>query len=117
MLFSQDFRRRHESRLVPVFHRDQHRHKGNDGLAASHVSLKKTVHRFRCRHIVKDLANDAHLGAGQRKWETIHKLPRQPALYCKCNARHVMAQHLPAQGELHLKLKQLIVFQSAQRLL
>src|SRR5262249_22626661 len=67
VLFGQNFRRRHQRRLVAVLDRDDHRLNRDNRLAAAHVALQQAVHRLVAGHIVDDLFQRPLLGLGRMK--------------------------------------------------
>ena len=69
MLFGKYLGRRHQCRLIAVFHRGEHREKRDDRLAAADVALDQPVHRRVGLQVAEDLADDLFLGAGQRERE------------------------------------------------
>ena len=69
MLFSKDFRRNHQRRLVSILHRSQHCLNGYDSFAASDIALEQTVHRRIRLHVRKDLLDHSILRASQCEGE------------------------------------------------
>ncbi len=67
VLLGEDFRRRHQRRLIAVLHRREHREQGHGGLAAAHVALQQTIHRHVRLHVVEDARHRASLRGGQRE--------------------------------------------------
>ena len=61
MLLGQDFGGRHERDLVSIFHRDDGRLEGHDGLARSHIALQQTPHGKRLFHVGRDFLEHALL--------------------------------------------------------
>ena len=76
MLFSQDFGRRHEGRLISVFNCDDDRLERNNGLAASNITLQQAIHRIRRLQIVHDFLQDALLrDCRMNRQNCLHLLP------------------------------------------
>jgi hypothetical protein len=65
MLVGEDFGRRHERHLKAVFHFDQRREEGDDGLPGADVALQQPVHRMRPLQVVDDFLQRLLLTGGQ----------------------------------------------------
>ena len=62
MLCGQDFSRCHEAGLETIVQGQEHHHKGNDGLAAAHVTLQQAVHLMARTQVLSDFLDDTLLG-------------------------------------------------------
>ena len=67
VLFGENLRRCHDTRLITVVEGDEHRHQGHQCLSAAHIALQQTVHLSTRAHILADLPDDALLGFCERK--------------------------------------------------
>ncbi len=76
VLLGQDLGRGHQGALASAVDRRQQRRQRHHGLARSHVALEQAVHRQRRRHVARDLAEHAALGARQRE-----AVPREEATH------------------------------------
>ena len=61
VLLGQYLGRSHDAGLIAVAQCDKHRHQGHEGLTASHIALKQTVHLPTTAHILSNLTNDTLL--------------------------------------------------------
>jgi len=67
MLLGKKLRRRHQGRLVPPLHRQEHGEKRHDGLTRTHIPLERPIHAPGAGHVPGDLPEHPGLGLGQRK--------------------------------------------------
>ncbi|CCX45177.1 unknown [Prevotella sp. CAG:1031] len=79
MLSGKDFGGRHQGGLIAVAHRYQHTEQGYECLSAADVALKQSVHLAARTHVVENFADNAFLGAGQRKWKAVAVEGVEPA--------------------------------------
>ena len=79
MLLRQNFCRRHQNSLPSGLNRVQHRHQGDDRLAAAHIPLQQTQHAVLSTHIAGDIRDRGFLAAGQREGQGVaHLLLQSP---------------------------------------
>ena len=71
MLLGKDFGRCHYAGLIAVVHRNESQQDGYQSLAASHVSLKETVHLLSAAHIFPHFLDDTLLCASKRVWQRL----------------------------------------------
>ena len=67
VLLDQQFRRRHQHRLHAAHCATEHRRRRDHGLAGTDIALDQSQHRPAGSEVVRDLADDAALRAGQRE--------------------------------------------------
>jgi len=77
VLLRENFRRRHEGRLVAVLAGCQHGRHADHRLAASHVALQQAVHGGRSCHVRADLTDHAFLGRREREGQDGRKPARE----------------------------------------
>ena len=65
MLLRQQLRRRHDRRLISVFHRQQRREERDDGFPAADIALQQTMHLAVAGHVGDDLADGIGLRVGE----------------------------------------------------
>ncbi len=81
VLFSQQFGGRHEGNLVTIVNCKQGRKQGNNGLSATHIPLKESVHRF-CRfHVIDNFFDHPYLRLGQFKRELLKQILGKSAFF------------------------------------
>ena len=80
MLLSQNLSGRHESSLGTAFDGLQNSEKSNDGLTATDIAMKKTVHRSGGAHVMTDLVEASLLGGCELKWQCGLQLQSEFAL-------------------------------------
>ena len=71
VLFSQNFRWRHQAPLIAVVHSNEQEQKRHQGLSASHITLQQTVHLFPTAHIRPHLTDYPLLGIGQGEGQIV----------------------------------------------
>ena len=67
VLLGQDFRRGHNTGLITVVQRDEHRHQRYQRFPRTYIALQQAVHLLARAHILADFTDDALLGF--RQWE------------------------------------------------
>ena len=112
MLAGQNLGRREQRGLRSRFHRRQHRAQRDKRLARSDIALQHAQHRRILRHVARDLAPDALLGAGQAKRQP-QRIDQPPV------APHrpppPIAQSLPDQHQRDLARQYLVVGEPVAR--
>ena len=69
MLVRQNLRRRHDTGLIAVIHRQETAEEGDERLTRTHISLQQTVHLMAGLEVVVYLVDDAFLRTRQVKWQ------------------------------------------------
>ena len=64
VLFGQNFRRRHDRRLIRILTGRNHCRHRNNCFAAAHIALQKPVHGGFFGHVFLDFANNSFLSFG-----------------------------------------------------
>ena len=96
MLAGEDFRRRHQRRLMPRLDDVGHRQQRDDRLARTDVALQQADHPLRRAEIGADFLNRLRLRAGQGEGERVEDALRQTAgadLGAAGDRAHACADH------------------------
>ena len=94
VLLGEQLGRRHDRRLIAVLDREQRREQRDDRLSAADVALQQAVHAAVAHHVGDDLANGAHLRAGELERQRLAQLRRELALVHEADAGPLVARQL-----------------------
>ena len=100
MLLGQQFGRRHQCGLMPLFDRQHRRHRRDHGLAAADIALHQPQHRHRFGEIVADLDEDALLRLGQRERQRLAQFGHALAAAQRGRGVRLHRDALPAQAQV-----------------
>ncbi len=104
MLLGEQFRGRHQRRLVAILHGEQHGPQRDDGLAGADIAHEEAVHPLRRPHVGGDVANGGGLVLGERPGQRSDEPVRE---IVPDGERHALAgplgqQPRPRQHELQV---------------
>ena len=116
MLIGQNLGRSHHTGLKAVVNGEQHRHQGDECLAAAHVALQQPVHLLSALHIGMDLTQHALLCTGQPEGQIITvKRMKGVAHSAKGNPAELVSPKRCRTQDVELNVKQLIKFKTLLR--